>query len=172
MNGKKTVFARNCCVRKIDKALADSFLSENHLFGTAASRYRYGLFIARNGKHSSQFPIGTLVAVALFSAPRNWTKDGHRVRSYEWVRYASLNDWRICGGMGKMLQHFIEEKHPDDIMTYAPAPFDGAVYLKLGFVEEGVKDFGNGNYSRKFRLTLFPPLGEVAPPGIEPGSTV
>ena len=60
------------------------------------------------------------------------------IRSYEWVRYASLAGTRIIGGMGKVLKHFIDEQHPDDIMSYADLEWsDGAVYQALGFEAEG-----------------------------------
>lgn len=154
LNEKPSIFARNCEVRKIDKALASAFLSEHHVYGAAASRYHYGLFVSRLGKHSEHFSLGSLVAVAQFSAPRKWQKDNREIRSYEWVRYASLSGWRICGGMGKMLQHFIDQVHPDDVMTYAPAPFSGEAYLQLGFQNEGIKTFLDGQYSHKFRLKL------------------
>lgn len=150
----QTIFARNCEVRKIDKPTASAFLAQHHRYGAAASRYHYGLFVSRAGKHSSSFPIGSLVAVAQFSAPRKWQKNQREYRSYEWVRYASLKQIRICGGMGKILQHFIAQVHPDDVMTYAPAPYDGAVYQKLGFKKEEDKTFPDGHLSHKFRLKL------------------
>lgn len=150
----QTIFARNCEVRKIDKPTASAFLAQHHLYGAAASRYHYGLFVSRAGKHSSSFPIGSLVAVAQFSAPRKWQKNQREYRSYEWVRYASLKQIHICGGMGKMLLHFIAQVHPDDVMTYAPAPYDGAVYQKLGFKKEEDKTFPDGHLSHKFRLKL------------------
>ena len=71
----QTIFARNCEVRKIDKPTASAFLAQHHRYGAAASRYHYGLFVSRAGKHSSSFPIGSLVAVAQFSAPRKWQKN-------------------------------------------------------------------------------------------------
>ena len=43
--------------------------------------------------------------------------------------------------MGKMLKHFIEDIHPDDIMTYADLEWsEGSVYEQLGFTLEGQKD--------------------------------
>ncbi len=154
MSDCQTLFARNCEVRKIDKPTAAAFLREHHCYGQAAARYHYGLFVSRNGKHSPVFPIGSLVAVSQFSAPRKWQKDTREIRSYEWVRFASVSGWRICGGMGKMLQHFISQVHPDDVMTYAPVPFEGTVYQKLGFKKEGIKEFSDGQSSLKFRLKL------------------
>lgn len=150
----QTIFARNCEVRKIDKPTASAFLAQHHRYGAAASRYHYGLFVSRAGKHSDCFPIGSLVAVAQFSAPRKWQKNQREYRSYEWVRYASVGHWHICGGMGKILQHFIDQVHPDDVMTYAPAPYAGDVYQKLGFKKEEDKTFPDGHLSHKFRLKL------------------
>lgn len=155
-----SVFARNCAVRRIPSEDASAFLSANHLYGTAACRYRYGLFVERySGEEmapdaSHRYPVGTLVAVATFSSARRWQKGERTVRSYEWVRYASLPGVRVLGGMGKLLRAFIDEVEPDDVMTYAPLEhYDGDAYRRLGFVKEGVKDFSGGS-SAKFRLKL------------------
>ena len=106
------------------------------------------------------YPVGTLVAVASFSKARRWSKKGENgeqetICSYEWLRYASLPELRVLGGMGRVLARFIGEHHPDDIMTYVPLRhFSGEVYESLGFVSEGVKVFENGEQSRKYRLKL------------------
>ena len=106
------------------------------------------------------YPIGTLVAVASFSKARRWSKKGENgeqetICSYEWLRYASLPELRVLGGMGRILARFIEDFHPDDIMSYVPLRhFSGEVYESLGFVCEGVKVFENGEQSRKYRLKL------------------
>jgi len=147
------IFARNCTVRRIGKALAEDFLSRCHTLGYCSMRYRYGMFLERRQKGIS-YPEGTLMAVAGFSSPRNLQTPEGTVRSYEWVRYASLPDVRITGGMGKMLSCFIEDVHPGDVMTYAPLPFSGDAYRALGFKEEGLKTFPDGSVSRKFRLTI------------------
>ena len=123
-----SVFARNTAVRRIVKAEAAGFLDRWHTYGYASCRYRYGLF-AKDGR---------MVAVSCFSAPRNWDKNGHIIRPFEWVRYASLPDTRVVGGMGKMLEAFIREVHPDDVMSYADREWtDGKVYETLGFAREG-----------------------------------
>ena len=106
------------------------------------------------------YPVGTLVAVASFSKARRWSKKGENgeqetICSYEWLRYASLPELRVLGGMGRILARFIEDFHPDDIMSYVPLRhFSGEVYELLGFVSEGVKVFENGEQSRKYRLKL------------------
>ncbi|MCR5002873.1 MAG: hypothetical protein K5984_00740 [Bacteroidales bacterium] len=132
-----SVFARFCEVRRIDKPAAAAFLSDTHSYGDASCRYRYGLFLKRDYK----FPKGTMVAVSEFSNPRRWNKDGVMVSSYEWVRYSSLPEVRVIGGMGKMLKAFIEDVHPDDVMTYADLEWsDGRAYRELGFEKEGSRE--------------------------------
>ena len=158
------MFARNCEVRKIDKETAAAFLNENHSYGDAACRYRYGLYLKRYtgkrweisplaslGRNDSEGAVesvdvkdyiapGTLVAVATFSNARKWQKGEKTIRSYEWTRYASLPGVRINGGMGKMLKAFIKDVQPDDIMSYADLEWsEGAVYERLGFSLEGQK---------------------------------
>ena len=193
----RTVFARNCEVRKIDRNTADVFLDAHHLYGSASCRDCYGLFRRRatgaaelrslaggdfvasealmpeKGRDLAVIPEG-LVAVATFSNARRWEKQGRIVSSYEWVRYASLSDTRVIGGMGKLLKAFIADRHPDDIMTYAISTAvtgrpqrdgvdsDGNVYRKLGFIEESHRTFSsrikgeenNLSTSIKFRLKL------------------
>ena len=139
------VYARNCEIRKIDKATAAEFLEQNHSYGDASCKYRYGMFLKRHTGHClnghDRLPAGTLVAVATFSNARKWQKGEKVIRSYEWTRYASLPNLRLSGGMGRMLKHFIEEVQPDDIMSYADLEWsEGSVYQTLGFTLEGTKD--------------------------------
>lgn len=93
------------------------------------------------------------MAVATFSNARRWQKGGRTVSSYEWIRYASLEGCRVTGGMGKLLQAFIDDVHPDDIMTYADLswPDGGEVYKTLGFEEEATIERG-GHANVKYRL--------------------
>lgn len=126
----RSVFARNTVISRIGKEEAASFLDRCHSYRDAASRYRYGVFTK----------AGELVAVASFSSGRTWVKEGRTVRSYEWVRYASLPDVRVVGGMGKVLKAFEKDVHPDDIMSYADMEWtDGDVYERLGFIEDGIR---------------------------------
>ena len=126
----RSVFARNTVISRIGKEEAASFLDKWHSYRDAASRYRYGVFTK----------AGELVAVSSFSSGRTWVKEGRTVRSYEWVRYASLPEVRVVGGMGKVLKAFEEDVHPDDIMSYADMEWtDGAVYERLGFIEDGIR---------------------------------
>lgn len=139
------IYARNCEIKRLDKLTAREFLMENHSYGDAACKYRYGLFLKRHTGHNAQMghgiAPGTLVAAATFSNARKWQKGDKVIRSYEWTRYASLPGVRIAGGMGKILQAFIEEINPDDIMSYADLEWsEGGVYEQLGFIHEGIKE--------------------------------
>ena len=152
MKGLSTVFARNCVIRRIDKASAAAFLKCNHRMGDAACRFRYGMFVKRStGAAETVLSPGTMVAVAEFSSGRTM-RDGRR--SFEWIRYASLRGFRVQGGMGKMLKYFLEEQHPDDVMTYSdPGSEDGGkVYRTLGFRSEGTVKKASFE-SEKFRFT-------------------
>lgn len=128
----RRIMARKCEVRRIDGALARPFLEANHTYGYARSRYKYGMFSGDE-----------LVAVSLFSAPRPMVRIGADgsptvVQSYEWVRHATIPECRISGGMGKMLQHFVRDVKPEEIMSYADLEWsDGEVYERLGFDRAG-----------------------------------
>ena len=156
MDHLDTIFARNCRVERIPKPEAAAFLDANHRLGSTGGRYFYGLFVERStGASESHVKEGTLAAVAVFSNARRWEKEGRIIRSYEWIRYASLQSLRVVGGMGKLLEAFINEVRPDDVMSYADAdyPDSGQSYLKLGFRSEGECSRA-GRTNIKYRLLL------------------
>lgn len=148
------VFARNCEVRKLHKGEAADFMNRWHSYGDATCRYRLGLFLkkpARGGNRELQ--PGEMVAAATFSNGRLMERGGKYYRSYQWIRYASLPDVRVTGGMGKIMKHFLDEAIAGDgedrstgrfggwdIMSYADLEWsDGNVYRRLGFADEGHK---------------------------------
>lgn len=123
-----TIWARDTQVRKLEKPVLDAFLEANHLMDVVSAKFKYGLYYK-----------GILVAAACFSAPKTFYREEGVFRSTELVRYASLQGVNVVGGLGKLLEHCIEQQRPDDIMTYTDREWsDGEVYEKLGFekVEE------------------------------------
>lgn len=133
------IMGRNCEVRRIDAHAADDFLERYHSYGRSQCKYRYGLFVKRVSHKESAAGLneGNLVAVSTFSGARTWNKPEGTIKSYEWIRYACLPGIRINGGMGKMLNAFIDEARPDDIMSYADLEWsDGNAYRELGFKAE------------------------------------
>lgn len=129
----RTVFARNCEVRVIDSNTAKVFLNRNHLLGHTAASYYYALFVVKRAE-SFKEGLAEPIAVAAFSSPRPMNRDGEILSSYEWVRYASRRGVRVAGGMGKLLNYFVKEQSPQEIMSYADRDWsEGDVYKKLGF---------------------------------------
>lgn len=119
----RSVFARKCEVFVPTPGECTDFLERWHIYGSAKCKYRYALRYE-----------GETVAVSTFSAPRPMMRNGVQVQSYEWVRFASLPDMRISGGMGRLLEAFVREQAPQDIMSYADLEWsDGSVYERLGF---------------------------------------
>lgn len=117
------VFARTCSVQKITKADAETFLNAHHLLGATGSVSQYGLY--KNNE---------LVAVATFSNGRKMRRLPEHLRSFELIRFCNKSGVTVSGGLTKLLQHFIREKNPGDIMTYVDAGYSsGDAYLKTGF---------------------------------------
>ncbi|MEA5007001.1 MAG: hypothetical protein VB022_11395 [Rikenellaceae bacterium] len=128
---QRRIYARNCHVKAISQNDAKRFLDVNHMLGYARCHYRYGLYTL---KDTESLRRGSLVAVATFSSPRLIKRGEIVVNSYEWVRYAGLSDYRITGGMGKLMKCFVREQNPREIMSYADIGWGkGDAYEKLGF---------------------------------------
>ena len=147
------LFARNCSVRRLDRVRAAAFLDANHRMGSCNCRYCYGLFVDRTtGSRETSVEAGSLVAVATFSSGRTM-RDG--TRSFEWIRFASLRGLRVIGGMGKLLDSFVQDHSPDDVMTYVDASdSDGSAYMELGFTREAlVQRNGWSNIKLRKRFT-------------------
>ena len=142
--------ARHCFIERIDKPTADNFLKINHLQGSVKAKFKYGLFlksqyierffnsvVCGDTDNGIQSPQPKLIAVATFSGARTM-KIGERAgtRSFELIRFATLQNYVVVGGMDKLLKAFIVEHQPDDIMSYADRDWsDGRSYDKLGFTK-------------------------------------
>ncbi|GGN11480.1 hypothetical protein GCM10010967_54200 [Dyadobacter beijingensis] len=137
--------ARLTQARRIDNATTDQFLGYNHLNGVVSSKFRYGLFLPKRYYRvlPPEFAFDAsadelLVAVATFSHARIFEQHGEPFRSHELIRFASLLGTNVVGALDKLLNAFIREKQPDDIMTYADLEWsDGRSYQRLGFEERG-----------------------------------
>ena len=57
------------------------------------------------------------VAVATFSSRRKVLRKDRIYRSHELLRYCSLRDTTVVGGISKLCKKFIQEAAPDDIVT-------------------------------------------------------
>src|SRR5690606_3503625 len=86
--------------------------------------YRYGLFLE-----------GELMAVAVFSGGRQM-RHTENYRSFECIRFCTKQQFVVVGGLSKLLEAFIRDFKPNDIMTYVDLDWsDGKNFESLGFVE-------------------------------------
>ena len=133
------VFARKCVLFSNSRIISDGtsgqlqdFLEKYHYYGSARCKYRYALEYG-----------GAIVAAATFSSARKIVRETAsgevEYNSYEWIRYASLPDCRVIGGMGRLLKAFLNDLRregisPVEIMSYSDNEWSrGAVYSSLGF---------------------------------------
>ncbi|MFA9213488.1 MAG: hypothetical protein ACEQSR_06530 [Candidatus Methylacidiphilales bacterium] len=119
----KTIFARNCQVKKVDKAIAESFLNENHLLGYLNAYYKYALFFDNE-----------IIALATFSKGRKMNRLSSEKRGFELISFCCKKHISVTGGLSKLLKAFVTDLQPGDIMTYVDKDWsEGKAYLKIGF---------------------------------------
>jgi hypothetical protein len=110
---------RKCRILKITKPVADTFLNENHIYGTTNSKIKYGLFFGNE-----------LFAVATFAGQRQFKDE----RSVELLRFCTKNGFSVAGGLDKLLKQYIKDHKPDSLMTYIDIDWGkGNSFAKLGF---------------------------------------
>lgn len=152
----RSIFARKCKVisGRGNQAVAEQvreFLHKHHSYSSAKCRYRYALEyegeIVAVATFSEGRPMVRKIGSLLQNVPKEEQENAEILifDSYEWVRYASLPGVRVVGGMGRLLNAFIEERYtriepgtPLEVMTYSDSEWgNGQVYEKLGFKYAG-----------------------------------
>jgi len=119
----KTIFARNCQVKKVDKVIAEAFLNENHLLGYLNAYYKYALF------HQNE-----IIAIATFSKGRKMNRLSSEKRGFELISFCCKKHVSVTGGLSKLLKAFVSDLQPGDVMTYVDKDWsEGKAYLKIGF---------------------------------------
>lgn len=122
---RKTIFARKCVIKEVNKQEAKDFLEYNHLQGRDFSSVKLGLYYKEE-----------LVLLMTFCKPRF----NH---SYEWElsRLCTLSGCSVIGGASKLLTYFKKEYQPENIISYQDiAKFNGNIYEKLGFTLSHISD--------------------------------
>jgi hypothetical protein len=123
----KTIFARNCEVKKINKSLAAVFFDTYHLMNSTSSAYNFGLYDKNE-----------LVAAASFSKGRKMNRLKPDQRSYELIRFCSRDGITVTGGLTRLIKSFCTEKKPGDLMTYVDKQLsDGKSFINAGFKKYG-----------------------------------
>lgn len=124
---RKRIHARQTTIVRIDKQQGEAFLSIHHLQQYVSAYYKYALVFKDE-----------IAAVATFSKSRVMNDGVVPYRSFELIRFASKTGTTVTGGLGKLLNHFIDQHQPAHIMTYADRDWsNGEGYPKLGFKEAG-----------------------------------
>jgi hypothetical protein len=129
----KTIFARKCFIKKLNKKTSAEFLNKNHIYGSSVSKHQLGLFFNDE-----------LIAVATFAAQRKFESG----KSAEMLRFCNKKFITVIGGLSKLIKTYIKFYEPDNIMTYADLDWGkGDSYKKLGFIpknkKKGIKFYCN-----------------------------
>ena len=119
------IYARKTIIKEInDNNLIRTFLNENHIQGFIGSKVKIGLFY--NDELVSLMTFGSLRR----SMGQKDIKENH----YEMLRFATKLNTQIIGGASKLLNYFIKNYHPKEMITYADRRYSyGDLYKKLGF---------------------------------------
>lgn len=107
---RSRIYARQAVARKIPKSVYLPFLEANHLWGATGAKHGYGLFLKpkktiQHQNHDDEI----LVAVATFSAKRKVKRASHNFHSFELLRFCTLLDTTVVGGLTKLVAAFVKE---------------------------------------------------------------
>lgn len=114
---------RECAVKVIDTVQAKQFINDNHLQGYAPSTVKLGLF------HN-----GSLVSAMTFSKPNQAKGYKKEKDCWELSRFCTKKGVIIRGGASKLLDKFVTDTKPLQIITFADLRWSsGKVYESMGF---------------------------------------
>lgn len=114
------VYARKCEIRQVNTEFKTKFLKKYHIQGDVTSQYNYGLY--SNNK---------CVAIMCLGKRKILDKSTNQ---FELLRYATISSFTVVGGAGKLLQYFIMQHTPDNIVSYCDRRWStGNLYKQLGF---------------------------------------
>lgn len=119
------IYARKCEIRDVTSSEASVFLDTNHIQGRCGSSIRYGLYFN-----------GELVSLMTFGNTRHFI--GNSSHQYELLRFCNKMGTSVVGGASRLLKHFVKEKNPSNIVSYADRRWSvGGLYERLGFNKYG-----------------------------------
>ena len=124
-----TIYARKCVIREVNSKICNEFLNVNHIQGTCKSSIRYGLYYNNE-----------LVSIMCFSK-RSKLSGPKQQNNNEWelIRFCNKLNFRVIGGAGRLLHHFIIYHDPKYIISFSCNDIsDGGLYKKLNFNENSL----------------------------------
>lgn len=124
---KEKIYARKCVIKEILKPNEKRiFLDKNHIQGNDNSNIYLGAYF--NDK---------LISVMTFDNKRTMNGGNDNLNNYELKRFATDNDYHIIGIGSKLLNYFIVNYKPTNILSFADRRWtlnkDDNLYVKLGF---------------------------------------
>lgn len=130
----RRIFARKTHARKINATFAMEFLEDHHLWGATRAKHYYGLFWNNNSRFNNDDDEQVLVAVATFSNRRKVIRGGVSHRSHELLRFCTRRDTTVVGGISKLIQAFVQDYQPDDLVTVVDRDWGGGSgWHSIGF---------------------------------------
>ena len=121
---KNKVGARKCEVKLVESSVCREFLNKNHIQGFSPSAIKLGLYYNNE-----------LVSVMTFSKSR--VGIGKNEDGYELVRFCNKLNTNIIGAASKLLNYFIKQYQPKQIVSYSSNDIsNGNLYKVLGFTKE------------------------------------
>lgn len=112
------IHGRKCIVKEIGRKDADEFLDSCHIQGKCVSEVNMGLYYE-----------GKLLSVMTFGKPRF-----DKTHRWELLRFATMPNYTVTGGAGKLLTAFRRIHKNEGIISYADRRWsNGALYEALGF---------------------------------------
>ena len=119
----KTVYARSCEIKRVDKLTSTEFLDKYHILYSTSSAANLGLFYKEE-----------LIGLATFSKGRKMNRLKGDQRSFELIRFCCKCGITITGGLTRLIKNFCDEKKAGDIMTYVDKQLsDGSSFIRAGF---------------------------------------
>jgi len=121
------IYARKTIIKEIDNTKYKLFLEQNHIQGYSQAKIKLGMFL--DNKLISVMGLG---------------KSRFKINETEIIRYCSLLNYQIIGGLAKFLSYIKNNYKFENIISYIDLRyFDGSSYLNNGFK---LKSVSNPNY--------------------------
>jgi very-short-patch-repair endonuclease len=119
----RKIYARKCMIRPITTHIKNKFLDKYHLQGKDQAKISLGCFYKNR-----------LIAVMTFGKLRISLGRKHQEDIWELSRYATIANFSIIGGAGKLLKFFEKTYNPKQIITYSDRRWGvGNLYNQIGF---------------------------------------
>lgn len=125
-NNKRKIYSRKCKIKIVSFKDSKLFLEENHIQGNCPSSYRIGLYLGDE-----------LVSLMTFGGNRKVLGSSSVDDEYELLRFCNKLNTTVVGSASKLFKHFIKEKTPKKVLSYADRNWSntnkGTMYDVLGF---------------------------------------